>query len=318
MSSQPVSVDVSIVIVNYNTRELVRACLDSLVAGAAGVLCETFVVDNASTDGSAGVVAERFADVRLLCNPDNCGFAAANNLALAEAHGRYVVLLNPDTVVQPGALAGLVRFMDAHPRAGYCGPRLMNGDGSHQASARRLPTLLSGAWSMLGWDKCHPHSRHSADLHVAYGDRGEVRAGWLTGACLMVRQEALAQVGVLDEAYFMYFEEADWCRRLARAGWEGWYVGEAEVVHLGGQSSAPADDDAPFFGNRPGYWVPSRRRYFRKHHGVLGLATVEAIEVGLNALLWLRHRWRRAPESRCKARRAARTLRYLLRGGVAA
>lgn len=304
--------DLSIVIVSYNTRELLRECLASLRAGAAGLAVETFVVDNASRDGSAEMVAEHFPDVRLIRNPDNRGFAAANNLALAEAVGRYVMLLNPDTVVRAGAFPELVRFMDGRERAGYCGPRLVNGDGSHQASARRFPTWWTAAGALLGWDKRHPLSRHCGELHAAHGDRKEMPAGWLTGACLLVRRAAMAQVGVLDDGYFMYFEETDWCRRLAQAGWEGWYVPSAEVVHYGGQSVGPVQADAPFFGNRPAFWVPSQRRYYRRHLGWAGSLAAESVEVALYGLLWLRHRWRRGPESRTKAQRAAQALRWLL------
>ncbi|MCB9867708.1 MAG: glycosyltransferase family 2 protein [Phycisphaerales bacterium] len=310
--------DLSIVIVSYNTRELLRECLESLTLGAAGIAVETFVVDNASKDASAEMVAERFPQVRLIRNPDNRGFAAANNLGLAEATGRHVMLLNPDTVVRPGAFAELVRFMDAHPQAGYCGPRLVNADGSHQLSARRFPTWWSSAANLLGWDKKHPASRHCGDLHAAAGDRTEMPAGWLTGACLLVRRTAMQQVGVLDEGYFMYFEETDWCRRLANAGWAGWYVPSAEVLHYGGQSVGPVESDAPFFGNRPAFWVPSQRRYYRRHLGRGGHLVAVSLEVALNALLWLRHRWRKAPESRTKARRASQALHHLLRRGATA
>jgi N-acetylglucosaminyl-diphospho-decaprenol L-rhamnosyltransferase len=308
--------DASIIIVSYNTRDLLRDCLASLDGGCTGITHETIVVDNASADGSADLVAESFPRMRLVRGTDNPGFAAANNRGLELARGRYVVLLNPDTEVRPGALAELVNFMDAHPGAGYCGPRLLNADGSHQASARRFPTLLSAAWNTLGWDKQNPRSRHCADLHLAGGDTATMRAGWLTGACLLVRRAALEQVGPLDAGYFMYFEETDWCHRLARAGWEGWYVPTGEVVHYGGQSSAPAATDAPFFGNRPAYWIPSRRRYMRRHHGRLALVAGEVLEFGLNVLLWLRHRWRGTPESRLKVRRATQTLRWLIGRGA--
>lgn len=308
--------DISVVIVSYNTRDLLRECLASLRAGASGLTAEVFVVDNASRDGSAEMVESDFPQVVLIRNPDNRGYAAANNLALARASGRYAILLNPDTLVRPEAFTELVRFMDAHPRAGYCGPRLVSGDGSHQSSARRFPTPCTGAWNMLGWDTRRPHSRHAQDLHRVGGDRVEMRAGWMTGACLLARREAIAQAGLLDEGYFMYFEEVDWCRRMAAAGWEGWYVPSAEVVHYGGQSSAPPPADAPFFGNRPAYWVASRRRYLRRHHGRLGLLSADLLEIALNVLLWLRHCWRRAPESRTKARRASAALRYLLKAGA--
>jgi GT2 family glycosyltransferase len=303
--------DLSVIIVSYNTRALLRDCLASLVEGCRGCAIETFVVDNASADGSADMVTAEFPAVRLIRNPQNAGFAAANNLALREANARYVVLLNPDTVVHAGALTALVRFMDAHPAAGYCGPRLLNADGSHQVSARRFPTLLSTAFTMLGLARRYPRSRHASDLHAVYGDRQCIPAGWLTGACLVVRAETLRTVGLLDERFFMYFEETDWCRRLATAGWEGWYVPEAEVVHLGGRSVVREDDARPFFGDHPVHWVNSSRHYLRRHHGWAGLVVAESLQMALYALIWLRHAWRRSERSRAKARSAAASLSYL-------
>jgi len=305
-------IDASVVIVSYNTRDLLRDCLGSVSAGCGDLRTETFVVDNASPDGSCDMVAQEFPAVRLVRNPCNAGFAAANNIVLRKAAGRYVVLLNPDTVLSAGALPELMRFMDATPAAGYCGPRLLNADGSHQPSARRFPTTLSGAFAMLSLGHHRPNSRHALDLHRMHGDRSRFRTDWLTGACLVVRTEAMRQVGDLNEGFFMYFEETDWCRRMASAGWEGWYVPSAEVVHLGGASVGLNETEAPFFGNHPSYWVSSRCRYMRRHHGVVGMLICESLDVALYAALWLRHRWRATPESRLKARRASTALRHLL------
>ena len=198
-------IDASIIIVSYNTRGLLQDCLVSVPSGCTGLSTETFVVDNASSDGSAEMVGTEFPSVRLLCNVGNRGFAFANNLALRQASGRYVVLLNPDTTLQTNALTELVRFMDDTPAAGYCGPRLLNDDGSHQPSARRFPTVLSAAFSLLGLARRYPRSRHALDLHALHGHRVRFRADWMTGACLMVRSEVLRQVGLLDEGYFLYF-----------------------------------------------------------------------------------------------------------------
>ena len=307
-------IDASVVIVSYNTRDLLRDCLTSVLAGGGDLRVETFVVDNASRDGSADMVAKEFPAVQLVRNPDNPGFAAANNRALRQTAGRYVALLNPDTVLSASALPELVRFMDATPAAGYCGPRLLNGDGTHQPSARRFPTVLSGAFAMLRLGHHRPRSRHTLDLHLVHGDRSAFRTGWLTGACLVVRAETVRQLGNLDEGFFMYFEETDWCRRMASAGWEGWYVPSAEVVHLGGASVGLNTSDAPFFGNHPAYWVTSRRRYMHRHFGAAAMLVSESLDVALYAALWARHRWRTTPESRSKVRRAATALRYLLRG----
>ena len=305
-------IDVSVIIVSYNTRDLLRNCLASVGADSHDLRVEVFVVDNASADGSSDMVAGEFAWVRLVRNERNTGFAAANNIALREASGRYVVLLNPDTVVSRGALSELVRFMDTTPTAGYCGPQLLNADGSHQPSARRFPAVLTGTFSMLGLSNRYPKSRHTLDLHVLHGERRHFPADWLTGACLMVRAAAIHEVGALDEGFFMYFEETDWCRRMASAGWGGWYVPSAEVVHLGGRSVAHRGEVRPFSGDHPVHWVNSSRRYMRRHHGVAGMVLSETVQVLLYSLIWLRHRWRRGERSRDKAQHAAATLRYLL------
>ena len=304
-------VTVSIIIVSYNTRALLADCLASLPAGVGGLASETFVVDNGSQDGSPQMVRADFPDVRLIRNARNVGFAAANNQALRSANGRYVLLLNSDTRVHPGAIETMVHFMDAHREAGYCGPRLLNADASHQPSARRFPTLLSTAFTLLSLGHRFPHSPHTIDLHVMYGQRRPFRADWLSGACLMVRRAALRHVGPLDEGFFMYFEETDWCRTLAKHKWQGWYVPSAQVTHLGGASVGTTSDDRPFAGANPHYWIQSSRRYMRRHHGLHGMIASETIQLALYTLIWLRHRFRSAPESVLKTRSAAVALRLL-------
>ncbi|UCC30676.1 MAG: glycosyltransferase family 2 protein [Phycisphaerales bacterium] len=304
--------DVTIVIVSYNVRDLLRDCLASIPSGCQGLITETFVVDNASSDRSAEMVSREFPWARLLHNENNAGFAAANNVGLCQATGRYVLLLNPDTRLRPSAVFELVRFMDARPSAGYCGPRLLNGDTSHQPSARRLPTLFSTAYSLLGLSSRFPKSRHALDLHLLHGHTKDFRADWLTGACLLVRASCVRQVGALDPGFFLYFEETDWCRRMLAAGWTGWFVHRAEVVHLGGRSVSHAGATDLFFGNHPIHWIRSSRRYFRRQYGLLGMLWSEFVQLLLYSLIWLRHRWQRKAESRLKARRAAGTIRYLL------
>lgn len=308
-----VVMDLSVIIVSYNTRELLRDCLHSL-ASAGAVQFEVLVVDNASADGSAEMVGQSFPDVQLIVNDHNAGFAAANNIGLRRARGRYLLLLNSDTRVLDGALARMVQFMDAHPAAGYCGPCLLNADDSHQASARRFPTPLSRAWAMSGMAGRYPRSRHALDLHWQGGAQGTYRVDWLSGACLMVRAAAVEQVGVLDESFFMYFEETDWCRRMARGGWEGWYIGDARVVHLGGGSVRHDSDVRPFQGDHPVHWVHSQRCYMRRYHGRLGLALSEGLQVAGYALVWLRHRVRGGELSRRKASTAAAAIRHLMKG----
>jgi N-acetylglucosaminyl-diphospho-decaprenol L-rhamnosyltransferase len=242
--------DLSVVIVNWNTRELLARCLASLefallahnldpdattgqTARATGVV-EILVVDNASADGSPAMVRERFPQVHLIENRENVGFAAANNQAIAQSRGRHVVLLNSDTEVCPGALEILVQFLDAHPAAGGCGPRLLNADGSFQASCHPMLTPGREFWRLLLLEQLWPRATYAqAKWDTDTARRVEV----IKGACFLLRRAALEQAGGLDEQYFMYTEEVDLCYRLAQAGWELWWVPGALVKHYGEASS---------------------------------------------------------------------------------
>jgi hypothetical protein len=198
---------------------------------------EVFVVDNASTDGSAAMVREGFPWVHLIENAENAGFARANNQAIAQASRRYLLLLNPDTVVRSGAIEALVGFMEAHPRAGACGARLLNPDGTLQPACHPMLTPGRELWRLLFLDRIWPRATYPMRRWDTITPR---RVEVIMGACLMVRREALDQVGALDESYFMYTEEVDLCYRLAQAGWELWYVPAAVVVHHGEGSSRQA------------------------------------------------------------------------------
>jgi len=306
--------DVSVVVVSYNTRDLLAECLHSVAASAqdSALAVETFVVDNASRDGSAAMVAAGFPDVTLLANTENVGFARACNQALRRARGRHVLLLNPDAALQPATLARLVDCLDRHPERAFCGPRLVNADSSHQPSARRFPTVWTTAFAMLGLAARHPGSRHALDLHAGHAPHDSFPVDWLTGACLLLRRSALDEVGLLDESFFLYYEELDLCRRLAAAGWSGSYLGDVSARHAGGASVEHEDSLRPFWGNDPRRWVASSRRYLLKHHGRLGQLASHASQVLLHAVVYLRHRWRRAAGSRRKADTAAASIRYLL------
>lgn len=233
----------SIIIVNWNTRALLAGCLQSFVnsqlsaADNGQLTTETLVIDNASSDGSAALVRERFPWVRLIENTENIGFARANNQGIPLAKGDHVLLLNPDTVVHPGALEALVAFMDAHPRAGACGARLLNADGSLQPACHPMLTPGREFWRLLFLDKLWPRATYRMSQWDTATPR-QVEA--VKGAGLLLRREALEQVGLLDESYFMYTEEVDLCYRLTQAGWELWYVPAAVITHHGEGSSRQA------------------------------------------------------------------------------
>lgn len=251
--------DLAIIIVNWNTRQLLLDCLASLPAATDGIHAETWVVDNGSGDGSVEAVRTQYPEVRIIANRENLGFATANNQAIRASVSRHVLLLNSDTIARPGSLTALVRFLDAHPEVGIVGPRLLNPDGSLQPSWALFPTIfteLTGKKLRLRWR--YP----TADGTLAYS------TDWVDGAALMIRRSILPQIGLMDERYFMYTEEVDWCYRARRAGWKVCYLPGSEVIHFGGQSSKRAVTQMKFELYR------SKLRFFRKHYGRLAAVTL--------------------------------------------
>jgi GT2 family glycosyltransferase len=234
------AMNLSIVIVNWNTRAMLATCLESIFASTASPNWEVFVVDNASTDGSGRMVREQFPQVILIENETNAGFARANNQAIQRCQGRYVLLLNSDTCVRAGALEQLVEFMEGHPRAGAAGATLLNADGSLQPSCHPMLTPAHEFWRLIYLDNLI----HRATYGPIFWKSSQPRqVEVIKGACLMLRHEALADVGLLDESYFMYTEEVDLCFRLAQAGWQLWWVPAAQITHYGEASSRQAAQD---------------------------------------------------------------------------
>ena len=274
--------DLSIVIVNWNTRDDLGRCLASLRAASDQLSLETIVVDNASSDGSANLIERRCREVKVLPLRRNYGFAVANNLGLQEASGRYQMLLNPDCLVHPGALTRLVEDADEHPEAGLLGPMLLNADGSLQYSCRSFPTISALFFRNTPLSKLAPNNRFAASyLMSSWSHQRPRTVDWLSGACLMARAELLAEIGGLDERFYMYCEDMDWCRRAWDAGWQVRYQPEAVVTHLIGRSS----DQRPVpmvVEHHRSMW-----RYVRKHHGAAaaGLAA-PLIAARLAAVLW--------------------------------
>ena len=231
------TVELSVIIVNWNTREHLAQCLRSLehnVRMPALPTAEVLVVDNASTDGSVEMVQQQFPWARLIENSTNVGFARANNRAIQESQGRYVVLLNSDTEVHSGALETMIEFLEEHSMVAACGPRLLNADGSLQPSCHPVLTPGREFWRLMFLDRIWrraTYAQHRWD--PATPRRVEV----IKGACLLLRRKALDQVGLLDEQYFMYTEEMDLCYRMMQAGWELWWVPQAVVAHYGEAST---------------------------------------------------------------------------------
>lgn len=277
--------NLSILIVNWNTRDLLSQCLASVYAHPQAGDFEVIVVDNASTDGSTDMVRERFPMVRLVENPGNPGFAGANNQAIALSRGRYLLLLNPDTVVQPGALDALVVFLDETPAAGAAGSMLLNPDGTLQPSCHPAPTLSRELWRLFHLDELHPMALYRME-HWAADIPQQVDT--VQGASLIVRRAVVDRIGVLDDSYFMYSEEVDWCLRIRRAGWDIYWVPESKVFHYGGQSTRQVRT-AMFL-----QLYRAKVQYFRKHfgafHGLLykgELLLASVARLLLTPLMWL-------------------------------
>jgi GT2 family glycosyltransferase len=225
--------DLSVVIVNWNTRDLLRDCLTSVIAATGGLATEVLVVDNASSDGSAAMVRARFPSVRLIESPRNVGFAAGNNLALRQACGRHILLLNSDTLVRGEVLGASVAWLDAHPQAGVMGPLVLNADESLQPSCSGFPSLRNLALQLLGVTRI----ARLDGYRLTGWDRSTARpVDVVSGAAMFVRRAAMEEVGLLDESFFFYGEETDWCHRFARAGWEVVFVPIRAVTHFGGGS----------------------------------------------------------------------------------
>jgi GT2 family glycosyltransferase len=263
-------IDISIVIVSWNSKDYLSECLSSLAAGAGALSFEAFVVDNASRDGSADLVREKFPSVRLIQNAENRGFAVANNQALRISSGRYALLLNPDTRVHPGAIEGVVGFMDGHPEAGACGCLLLNEDGSVQHAVRRFPTFAFalGAKTILGRMGLFRRGYGSVKMRGEHFD-AVMEVDQPSGAALFLRQSVLAEVGLLDEGYFMFFEEVDLCRRIKDAGRRIYLFPEARITHYGGRSRRQSRAEVILPG------LQSMLRYFRAHEGIVKSALFE-------------------------------------------
>lgn len=227
----------SVVVVSWNTRDLLDRALSTLRADLAGIQAEVFVVDNNSHDGSADMVAKKHAWTTLIANDRNLGFAAGNNQAFKLAKGDSVLLLNPDTEVIKGAIPRLINFLEANPLAGVVAPQLLNSDGSIQRSCREFPTFVNMGYELLGLSRMFPDkARFRAYKMLDFDHMQERQVDQPEGACLLVRKEVLQEVGTFDEGFFMLFEEVDWCYRIKQSGWQIWFTPSAQIVHHYGQS----------------------------------------------------------------------------------
>jgi len=271
--------DVAFIIVTWNTKDLLLDCLESLFGQVSLISYEVFVVDNGSHDGTVEAVEERFPDAKLIANEKNLGFAAANNQGLKEMSARYAVLLNNDTIVSKGVFERLVEFMDENPDTAVTGPQLLNRDGSKQNCFHNYPSLLTeivglGILKALFPEK-YPGKRKDYD--------SPLETDAILGACLMVRKTVVDQIGYMDDGYFFFLEETDWCYRIKKAGWKVYHIPDVKIVHLHGASTKKKVPVATWIE-----YYRSNYRFFRKNIGFLPLVLVTIIKflkLNLNVIL---------------------------------
>ena len=294
--------DVSVVLVSFNTRDLLRECLQTVFA-QTGVTMEVFVVDNASRDDSAAMVCAEFPQVQLMESEINLGFAAANNRAMEMALGRYVVLLNTDAFLRPGDLERAVAKMDANPKAGLAGARLVGRDGSWQPSARQFPSLTNDLLALTGLSALRRNSRFFGKADRTWADPSiPAPADWVPGAFSIIRRDVLDSIGHFDERFFLYYEEVDLCRRIVTAGWQVWYWPELVVVHIGGESSRQMRRlSMSSSGSQLTLWrMRSALLYYRKHHPLKAWLAMQT-ESLWHRMRLLRNELRGGADARAKA-----------------
>ena len=267
----------SIIIVNYNVKFYLEQCLESVRRASRGLQVEVYVVDNLSTDGSVEYLRERFPEVTFIANQENVGFARANNQAIRQSKGKYVLLLNPDTIVGEDTLVNCVKFMEAHPEAGGVGAYMLNADGSFAPESRRgLPTPSVAFFKMSGLGKLFPKSRLFGRYYMSYLDENEVNEiEVMSGAYMMLRRETLDKVGLLDESFFMYGEDIDLSYRVLKGGYKNYFV-PVRMLHYKGESTVKSSYRYAYT------FYQAMRLFFRKHYSHYSFL----ISIPINAITW--------------------------------
>jgi N-acetylglucosaminyl-diphospho-decaprenol L-rhamnosyltransferase len=301
-----VAVDVSVIVVNYNTAHLLAEMRAALLAAQGGLALQTIVIDNASRDDSLDVLRHEYGEAELIVNRVNVGFGRANNQGVERASGRYVLLLNTDAFVAPDTLDKTVRYMDAHPDCGVLGVRLEGRDGELQPSCRYFPTPWNVFLARTGLARHFPNARLVDDM--SWDHAGVRECDWVTGCYYLVRREVIDRIGLFDPRYFLYCEEMDHCRRTKQAGWKVVYFGDTRVVHLGGES-AKSDGQLTVSGKQiSALQVESELLYFRKHHGLRGVWATVLLSSATDLALIVRRRLARGRPRPAGQGRHLRTL----------
>lgn len=291
----------SVIVVSFNTCALLQRCLSQLDHACADLPVEIIVVDNASWDGSADMVAETFPHIKLIRAPHNLGFAAANNLGWQQAQGDYLVLLNPDAFIEADTLRTALQRMQAHPDVALAGGLLLGRDGQPEPSARLFPSPLNDLLSLTGLADRFPRSRFFGRFNRSWADpRQAADVDWVPGAFCVIRQSVLRAVGFFDERFFLYYEEVDLCRRIKAAGHRVCYWPDLQITHFGGESSRTlTGQNFSGHGRQLTLWrMRSMLLYYRKHHGLCTTWLSARLEMGWHGLRALKNR-------RCDDRRAS-------------
>jgi len=251
----------SVCVVTYEAKDVLRECLCSLYAGTQ-IPFEAIVVDNGSRDDVGGMLQREFPQVHFIRNLTNLGYTVPMNQALRRARGAYLLQLNPDTIIPPQALDQLVQYMDNHPKVGICGPKVLNRDQTIQKSCRRgEPTPWAVVTYFLGLSELFPKSRLFGQYQMNYIDDDQVHSvAGVSGSCMLLRRELIDQIGYLDEKFFAYQEDADFCYRARTAGWEVVYYPESQVIHYGGLGGSRVEPYRSIIA-----WHQSYFHYYRKH-----------------------------------------------------
>ena len=305
------TLDISIVIVNWNTRHVVQNCLESVFAHLGSLAAEVIVIDNASRDGSAEMIAERFTRAKLIVNSENQGFAKANNQGMRIARGRYVLLLNPDTVVLDDVFRKTIEYADHHPDAAVVGCQVMESSATIQRTCFRFPSPLHTLLWVSGVSAWYPKSRIAG--HAAYGPWGRDSnrdVDVVSGMYMLVRREAIEHVGLMDEDYFVFAEEADWCYRFRQAGWRCVFAPVGRILHVDGGSKSTEQVSIPMY-------VEMQKNLLIFHRKHLGLLCWGATKFLFSVSMIVRMLWwsfwglsRTGELSRHKALQSAAAARY--------
>ncbi len=309
----------SIIIVSYNTEKILEEALrrvydQKYFNDLSSLNFEVIVVDNDSKDNSCAMVEREFPQVKLIRNSYNAGFAAANNQAIKEAKGDYILLLNSDAYIFEDTLKESVIFMDNHPNCGIMGVQLVCEDGSAQPSVRDLPSPFQKFKVMSGLEARFSAYKTYYDMYSAgHNQPAEAQeAGWVPGAYFLIRREVIDMIGPLDERYFMYFEEVDFCKRAHEAGWQVMFNPNIMVIHLGGQSSLTTKKQISRNGKQlVSFRVQSEYYYYRKNHGFWAMLFAAGIELGWKSLICLKNKLVKSKYSRSKFEEAAQSIRIV-------